>query len=1084
MSNNSYSIDDIVSFSQEMLANLEDSQDSYEKINLFLTKNQDSLRDIQLIEIFPIVAEQFIAQNHQQQINRAIMLVNFSHLIRQFPLGLRWLKQEIAIISCQIALGVITKVFYPEQWAGTQCSLANAYRERSRGDQDENIEQAIDIYHEVLTVCTRIAFSNQWAVTKHNLANALRDRIRGNRRKNIERSISIYKEILEVYKRETLPDKWAMTQNNLANAYRERIQGIKSKNIEQAIGIYKEVLEVYTRIESPENWAMTQHNLAAAYYDRIQDNRADNIEQSISMYQEVIEVYTQHEFPWDWAMTKHNLAAAYYNRIYGDRSDNLECSITAYEESLQVYTKAESLQDWAMTQNALGNTYADLMRGNRSENIEIAIRAYKQALKVRTRKMFPSDWAMTKNNLASTYRDRIEGDRADNVEKAIQIYKQSLQIYTLKAFPEQWAMTQNNLANAYRDRIREDRGGNIGQAIDIYKKVLKQVYNKLEFPSDWAMTNYNLAAAHYDLIQLNLADDIKPVIDCCKASLEIYQPKLFPHDCRRTARMLGNIYFKQKNWLEATKVYALTLSAAETIYQSCDFLDSKATELAETPDLYHRAAYAYAKNGDLEKAVLTIEIGRARGLRDSLERDRSDLLQLAQTAPELEAQYKNIAQQLRTLESQQRQSPTLAQLQSIAPADLRNGVRDLSTKFTQTVERIRQHSGYETFLLPPAFEDICAVAKLNQPIVYLITTTNGSLALIMMPQEILPVWIDDFTRANLQDLDRSWFDAYDNKNRPTWEKEIDRVTRSLWQVMEPIIDRLQQHNLQQAILIPTAKFSLLPLHAAWRESPTTISKRHYALDSICFSYAPNALSIKESRSIADRITPDRLLAINEPTHQGVNPLLNSDREVASAIAAFPNNPIVLRHQAATRSTTLTALADTHIWHCSCHGKANLKTPLDSGLNMAGTGIEAILTLRDILELQLTKGATGGIRLAVLSACESGLTGFNNIDEAISLPNGLLQAGVAGVIASLWSVSDLSTMILISRFYTLWRTEDVEPSIALNKAQRWLRDANPDDIVNHCATFVPDLDRQRGLKRSLLLNYSAPYHWAAFSYTGS
>lgn len=152
--------------------------------------------------------------------------------------------------------------------------------------------------------------------------------------------------------------------------------------------------------------------------------------------------------------------------------------------------------------------------------------------------------------------------------------------------------------------------------------------------------------------------------------------------------------------------------------------------------------------------------------------------------------------------------------------------------------------------------------------------------------------------------------------------------------------------------------------------------------------------------------------------------------------------------------------------------------------MTGEGEKAILTLRDLLNLKLVENNQGGIRLAILSACETALAGIELADEAISLPTGLLQAGVAGVVASLWSVSEISTMVLLTRFYTLWRDQHLEPSKALITAQKWLRDAEPRDIVAHCETFIPELASKKGdLYRSLKYDYSHPYYWAAFSYTG-
>jgi CHAT domain-containing protein len=63
-----------------------------------------------------------------------------------------------------------------------------------------------------------------------------------------------------------------------------------------------------------------------------------------------------------------------------------------------------------------------------------------------------------------------------------------------------------------------------------------------------------------------------------------------------------------------------------------------------------------------------------------------------------------------------------------------------------------------------------------------------------------------------------------------------------------------------------------------------------------------------------------------------------------------------------------------------------------------------LTLDRILQLELPH-----VRLAVLSTCESGIQGVSLPEEKFSLANGLVEAGVCGVIASLWQVDDRSTV---------------------------------------------------------------------------
>ncbi|MEH1791029.1 MAG: CHAT domain-containing protein [Nostoc sp.] len=405
------------------------------------------------------------------------------------------------------------------------------------------------------------------------------------------------------------------------------------------------------------------------------------------------------------------------------------------------------------------------------------------------------------------------------------------------------------------------------------------------------------------------------------------------------------------------------------------------------------------------------------------------------------------------------------------------------------IDQIRQVPSYEDFLAQPSFDDIRQAFRPGIPLVYLINTPAGSLALIVTPDGIDDLWLDDLTENSLEELLITWFTAYDQSqtNLQAWLDAIDQGTRQLWQpLMSPLINHLQQHNFQQATLIPTGFLSFSPLHAAWVEDSTTPTGRHYALDSIHFTYAPNARSLSTAQKIAQRTVADSILAIDEPRHEGASALPNSKREVKAVIATFQSFQVFPQEQA-TRKAVLAALPHYKVLHCSCHGNANLQEPLKSGLAMTGEGEEAILTLRDLLNLNLVENNQGGIRLAILSACETGLQGTVLPDEAISLPTGLLQAGVAGVAASLWSVSDLSTMVLISRFYTLWRNQHLEPSQALITAQKWLRDAEPDDLVAHCKTFIPIPElasrENQELYRSLRLDFSHPYYWAAFSYTG-
>ncbi|MEH1947512.1 MAG: CHAT domain-containing protein [Nostoc sp.] len=508
-----------------------------------LGTNTDKLNDIfaellwnwatiTLPEVKPDVAE-----------SMAGVIVNFSSLVSQFPLGSKASNIEIAITGYETALTIFTRNAFPIDWAMTQYNLGAAYLDRILGERAENLELAIAAYTNVLELLiTRSRCPEQWAATQCNLGNAYTKRIRKDKAENLEKGIAAYSAALEVYTRSAFPQYWATTQYNLGNAYCERILGEQAENIEQAIAAFSAALEVRTRTAFPQDWAATQCNLGSAYVKRILGEQAENIEQGIAAYSAALEVYTSNALPELWAMTQNNLARAYRNRIKGDKAENLEMVIAACNAALEVYTCRAFPQDWAITQNYLGNTYSDRIKEDKADNIEMAIAAHTAALEVFTRNGFPEEWAATQNYLGLAYLDRSRGDRAENLEIAIAAYTTALEVYTRKAFPEEWAATQNYLGLAYLDRILGERTENIEIAIAAFSTALK-VYTRKAFPENWAITQNNLGWAYCDRIRGDKAENIEMAIAACNAALEVCTHISFPEMWASAQHNLGFAYF-------------------------------------------------------------------------------------------------------------------------------------------------------------------------------------------------------------------------------------------------------------------------------------------------------------------------------------------------------------------------------------------------------------------------------------------------------------------------------------------------------------------------------------------------------------
>jgi len=973
----------------------------------------------------------------------------------------------------------------PSMIASMFSEFGNLIQGFSLGSSILNLEISITAYKQVLQVRNRNDFPEKWATTQNNLGIAYNKRIQGTRTDNIERAIESYEQALQVRTLVAYPGAWAQTQNNLGNAYVDRIKGERADNIERAIYAYRLALQVYTRNEFRSEWAMTHNNLAIAYSDRIEGKRADNLEQAITLYQLVLEVRTLIEFPEAWAGTQNNLGTAYTDHIRGERADNIERAIACYEKALQVRTLIEFPEAWAGTQNNLGNAYKKHIRGKQADNLEQAIACYEKALKVYTREAFPAQWAMMQNNLGNVYGIRIIGKASDNSKKAILHYEEALQVRTRDAFPEDWAGTQNNLGNIYKKQIRE--ANFLEKAITCYEKAL-QIYTRKAFPEDWAMIKNNLGDLYANLTLEAPADNRKQAIAFYREALQVRTLDSFPQDCRQTAQNLGNLHIQEKSWALAVGAYQIATAATEILYQSSISYASKGDELKSTAKIYHRLAYAQAQLGNNQAAVLTLEQGRARGLSESLSRDRANIIQLQQLAPYLYTEYQDITQQLRNLESLDRDRMVSTDRDRI-PENLITTTTRLRKELESTIAQIRQVPTYKNFLTPTKWEDVQSALTFDYPLIYLVTTTHGSLALIATPDNTDPIW-PKLTETQLTTLLNTYFTAYRNSqtDRQTWHNTIKSTTHQLWDLlMGPIVQQLKTMGIDRATLIPTGYLSLLPLHAAWTRD--TDLKRYptgkrYVLDDIHFTYTPNARSLTAARKIADRPWKDSILAIDNPT--GDEKLKNSEREINCAIDSFTDRT-VLRHDNATIDAVKSGLSEAAIVHFSCHGTANFTEPLNSGLLMS----DGLLTLKDFLALNLAQDS--GIRLAILSACETGLPGLDNIDEVVSLLIGLLQAGVAGVISSLWSVSDLSTMLLLTKFYELWREQKLPPDQALRQAQIWLRDStnaekviefkNTIDQTRMPASTAQQLFDELAWETKNERSFNHPFHWAAFSYTG-
>ncbi|MCB9137700.1 MAG: CHAT domain-containing protein [Caldilineaceae bacterium] len=625
----------------------------------------------------------------------------------------------------------------------------------------------------------------------------------------------------------------------------------------------------------------------------------------------------------------------------------------------------------------------------------------------------------------------------------------------------------------------------------------------------------------------------------------------------RSARNWSRWALDRSAWNEAVDAGALGLAALDRLFAVQFSRADQENALQQGRALAAATAYAHAQLGQEAQATEVMEQGRARLLAEALEQNRRDLDRLPELGhADLYGRYQSILEERRRL-LQIGEMEAAGEVVAGAPAGgaRLNALDQLFSDLQTVIAEIRQIPGYEDFFAKPDFARIQSALVSADGVgavgVYLLTTSVGGLALIVHGDGVAALQLPGFTDEKLNELLEFWFGAYNARrsNSIGWYKAIEAVTSQLWKLaMGPLAVRLHELLGESepppvVTLIPAGLLALLPLHAAWvftpsqpppssgeeplaggddsplsgdsasspivGEEPLAVDggsslsgdsapsptsgragegSRRYFLDDFAVNYAPSATALGHSRARAGAMQADTLLAVDEPRPVKAGPLPNSRREV-EAISSLFSDPTILAHTQATRPAALAALPGAAVAHFICHGGNDWADPLKSGLLMAN---DEMLTTRDLLSAHLP-----GARLASLSACETGIVGAKLPDEVVMLPSAMVQAGYAGVVASLWSVADISTAMLMVRFYEYWRTDGLAPIYALRAAQRWMRDTTNGEKAAYFEGFVvSDAQKMAGgaaaeFFSAALLNqegadarsFEHPVWWSAFTLTG-
>jgi CHAT domain-containing protein len=667
----------------------------------------------------------------------------------------------------------------------------------------------------------------------------------------------------------------------------------------------------------------------------------------------------------------------------------------------------------------------------------------------------------------------------------------------------------SNLAAAYMETASAEPG-TWQKALDHIQRVLEAT-DREQSPYFWAHSKRNLAAAYANAPPQRSRTHTTDAIAALQEALEVFTLDTYPADHRLTQGYLGHLYFLQRKWQDGLCAYQASMKAGERLLATAYTEIGRRTEVSETSLSYSRAAYCLLELDRPAEALVQLEAGKARLLSEALAMTDADLAMLP------DAQQKDMREarrRVRELEAEMRLPPE-------TPA--RRNDRELAQLLHQTRTRIRDliHAIRQDHLdFMPTGLDLSGILGLipkGGALVAPVVTSQGS-AIFVLPDGTESIESDhvislaDFTDGDLRELllgreddarwdgwMRAYFALFGNRERAPlegWWAAIEAVTQRVWdQLIAPVHERLQALGLSQdapVILMPQGGLGLLPLHAAWRTVDGT--KRTF-LDDYTVSYAPSAYALSVARHrMEDPLRHDRsLLAVVNPTGD----LRHATGEGRAVAAHFePGAQTVLVGGEATQAAVVTQARGRCYLHFSCHGFYHWQNPMASGLLLASSDPATVTNAFELREILSPRFDLSAARLVTLSACETGLTEFQQSpDEYIGLPSGFLQAGAPAVVSSLWAVDDLSTALLMGEFYRRHLADRQEPAVALRGAQLWLRAATAEELK--LAQRYEELYRASGRRDAEVLRriryyrahpkvvpFAQAYYWAGFIFSGA
>ena len=277
-------------------------------------------------------------------------------------------------------------------------------------------------------------------------------------------------------------------------------------------------------------------------------------------------------------------------------------------------------------------------------------------------------------------------------------------------------------------------------------------------------------------------------------------------------------------------------------------------------------------------------------------------------------------------------------------------------------------------------------------------------------------------------------------------RDYEKPLTDLYEILIKPVEK-ELAGKKHLVVVPHGMLHYLPFQALRNQ------EGRYLIESYTVSYLPSSSVLKYARE-KNRGNHADLFAVANPVTD-LAPLPAAEVEAREVSALFERKQVLLG-LGATKTKFKSEGPRYDMLLFSTHGEMIESDPLKSNLRFTPTQQDdGKLTVCEIFDMEVKAN------LVTLSACETGLArgtkgDFPQGDDLVGLTRAFIHAGAPSVVASLWKVSDDSTVAMMRSFYRNLKT--------MPKAEA-LRQA------------------QLGLAKSNVMTSSHPYFWAPFILVG-